>query len=96
MWGPAIEMVRVVRLSVNLSHANISETKRDGHMVTRKFEWETGLPDSESAIRFAIGLFRHFGCFWVGTSPFSDKNGPVGLVNVVNGSVDWIWNNLPV
>jgi len=38
MWGPAIAKVRVVRPSVCLSHANISETKRDRRMVTRKLE----------------------------------------------------------
>jgi len=48
-------MVHVVRPSVCLSHVNISETKRDRRMVTGKFEQESGLPDSESAIRFAIG-----------------------------------------
>jgi len=36
MWGPAIVMVRVFRPSVCLSHANISETKRDRRVVTRK------------------------------------------------------------
>jgi len=55
MWGPAIAMVRVVHPSVRLSHDNFSETKRDRHMVTRKLEFETELPDLESAIRFAIG-----------------------------------------
>jgi len=34
MWGPAIVMVRVVCPS--LSYANISKTKRDSCMVTRK------------------------------------------------------------
>jgi len=34
VWGLAVVMVRVVRLSVCLLHANISETKRDRHMVT--------------------------------------------------------------
>jgi len=38
--------------------------------------------DSQSEVRF-----RHFGCFRVGTLFHSDRNGPVGLVNVVNGSV---------
>jgi len=38
MWGPAIVMVRVVCPSVCVSHANISESKRDGCMVTRKLE----------------------------------------------------------
>jgi len=43
MWGPAIVMVHVVRPSVCLSHVNISETKRDGRVVTVKHEWELGL-----------------------------------------------------
>jgi len=43
-----------VRLSVRLSLANISESKRDRLMVIRKLEWESEIPDSESAIRFAI------------------------------------------
>jgi len=38
LCGPAIVMVRVVRPSVCLSHANISETKRDKPMVTMKRE----------------------------------------------------------
>jgi len=59
-------------------------------MVTRKLEWETGLSDSESATRFAIGstvppvwLFPgwHFA--------HSDRNGAVGLVN---GSVGTVTN----
>jgi len=54
MWGPALVMVCVVRLSVCLSHANISETKRDRLMVTMKREKELGLLDSEPVIRFAI------------------------------------------
>jgi len=36
MWGPTIVLVRVVRPSAYLSHANTSETKRDRRMVTRK------------------------------------------------------------
>jgi len=40
--------------SVCLSHANISETKQDRHVVTRKLQWEIRLPNSESAIRFTI------------------------------------------
>jgi len=51
VWGPATVMVRVVCLS----HVNISETKQDRRMVTRKLKLETGLPDSESAIRFRVG-----------------------------------------
>jgi len=57
-------------------------------MVTRKLEVESGLPDSESAIRFAIG--STVPPFWVFPGchfAHSDRNGPVGLVNVVNGSV---------
>jgi len=57
-------------------------------MVTRKLEYETGLPDSESAITFAIGSTVL--PFWVFPGwhfAHSDRNGPVGLVNVVNGSV---------
>jgi len=53
--GPAAVMVRVVRPSLCLSHANISESKRNKRMhATRKLEQESGLPDPESAIRFAI------------------------------------------
>jgi len=41
MWGPAIVMIRVVRpsvrLSVCLSHANVSETKRD-RPITMKYD----------------------------------------------------------
>jgi len=36
--GTAIVMVRVVRQSVCLSHADISETRRDRPIVTRKLE----------------------------------------------------------
>jgi len=57
-------------------------------MVTRKFEQETGLPDSESAISFEIGSMVL--PFWVFTGwhfTHSDRNGPVGLVNVVRGAV---------
>jgi len=84
MWGPAIVMVCVVRPSVCLSHANISETKRDRHVVTRKLEYETELPDSESAIGstvppFWVFLRRHF--------DHADRNGPVGLVNGSVGTV---------
>jgi len=49
---------------------------------------ETPLRDSESAIRFAIG--STVPPFWVFPGwhfAHSDRNGPVGLVNVVNGSV---------
>jgi len=77
-------MVRVVRQSVCLSHANISETKRDRPMVTMKRELR--LPDSESATIFSIG--STVSPFWVFPGSFftrSDRNGPVGLVNVVNG-----------
>jgi len=55
MWGPAIVVVRIVQLSVCPSHAIISETKRDRPMFTRKLEYELGLFNSESAIRFAVG-----------------------------------------
>jgi len=77
-------MVRVVRLS----HADISETKRDRRTVTRKLEQKSWLPDSESAIRFVIGSM--YPPFWVFPGwhfTHSDRIGPVGLVNVVNGSV---------
>jgi len=60
-------------------------------MVTRKVEYETGLPDSEYAIRFAMGSMGL--PFWVFPGwhlAHSDRNGPVGLVNVVNGSVGTI------
>jgi len=70
---------------VCLSHANVSKTKRDRHMVTQKLEWETGLPVSESAIRFVIGsTVLPFPCWHFA---HLDRNGPVGLVNVLNGSV---------
>jgi len=73
--------------SVCLSHANISETKRDRRMVTRKLKQESWLSDSESAVGFAIEVrFHHFGCFRVDFA-HSYRNGRVGLVNVVNGSV---------
>jgi len=65
MWGLAIVVVHAC-----LSHANISRTKWDRCMVTRKVEWESGLPDSESSIRF-----RHFGCFRVGTLPIQTEMG---------------------
>jgi len=39
MSGPAIVMVHIVCPSVCLSHMNISETKRDRCMVTRKLEY---------------------------------------------------------
>jgi len=85
VWGPAIVMVRIVCLS----HANISETKRNRrHMVTRKRKWETGLPNLESAIRFAIEYT--VSPFWVFLGWHfvnSYRNGPVWLVNVVNISV---------
>jgi len=57
-------------------------------MVTRKREWELGLPDSESAIRFAIG--NTFPPSWVFPGrhfAHPDRNGPVGLVTVVTRSV---------
>jgi len=94
---------------------NISETKRDRHMVTRKREStlstrggrsdksrsssrakhlseshqrETCLVDSESVIRFAIGsTVVPFWMFPGWRFTRSDRNGPVGLVNVANGSV---------
>jgi len=44
-----------VCLSVCVSHANISETKRDTAMVTIKSERAVGVSDSESAIRFVTG-----------------------------------------
>jgi len=50
MWGPAIVMVHVV----HLSHANISETKRDRPMATMKCELKLELLDSESVISIAI------------------------------------------
>jgi len=46
------------------------------------------LPDSESAIRFAIG--STVSPFWVFPGwhfTHSERNGPIGLVNVLNGSV---------
>jgi len=55
-------------------------------MVTMKREYERGLPDSEFAIRFAIGsMVLPFWVFpgWHFTR--SDRHGPVGLVDVVNG-----------
>jgi len=55
MWGPAVVMVHAVCPSVCLSHANISEAKQDRHVLTKKLEYESRLPDSESAIGFAIG-----------------------------------------
>jgi len=68
--------------SVCLSHMNISNTKQDRHMVTRKLGFLIqNLPSiSQSEVQF-----RHFWCFRVS---HSDKNGPVGLVTVVNGSVE--------
>jgi len=41
-----------VRPTVCESYANISETKRDGAMVTIKHESSLEVPDSESAIKF--------------------------------------------
>jgi len=64
-------------------------------MVTTKREYEPGLPDSESSIRFAIGstvppfwMFpgRHFA--------HSDRNGLVRLVNIANGSVGTVAGQL--
>jgi len=57
-------------------------------MVTMKHKYEFGLPDSESAIRFAIG--STVPPLWVFPGwhlTHSDRSGSVGLVNVVNGSV---------
>jgi len=73
MWGPAIVMVRVVRQSVCLSHANIYETKRERHMVNRNpgFPIQNLPSDSRSEVRF-----RHFGCFRFGTiSPIQTEMG---------------------
>jgi len=57
-------------------------------MVTRKLEWEAGLPDPESAVKFAIGsTVPPFWVFLGWRFAHSDRNGPVELVNVVNGSV---------
>jgi len=56
MWGPAIVMVRVVCPSVCLSVTRkYLRKKRDRRVVTKELEKGSGLPDSESAIRFAIG-----------------------------------------
>jgi len=79
MSGPPIVMVCIVYLSIRpslcLSHANISETKRD-----RKLIQETGLSDSESAIRFIVGsMVPPFGVFPGWHFAHSDRNGPVGL-----------------
>jgi len=57
-------------------------------MVTRKVEWESGLPDSESAIRFMIG--STVAPFWVFPDwqfAHSDRSGAVGLVNGSVGTV---------
>jgi len=90
MWGPAIVIVHFVHhLSACLLHANISKTKRDRRVVTRKLEQEFGIPDSESVIRFTIGSTvppirvlscRHFvHRYWnVDVGPV---NGSVGTVN---------------
>jgi len=61
-------MDRVVRLSVCVWHANISETERDRYyyyyyyyyvelvrLVTMKLKYEITLPDSQSAVGFATG-----------------------------------------
>jgi len=57
-------------------------------MVTRKLKQKTELPDSESAIRFLIrSTVLPFWVFSGWHLAHSDRNGPVGLVNVVNGSV---------
>jgi len=49
------------------------------------------LPDLVSAIRFTIGsLVSPFWVFWGWHFAHSDRNGLVGLVNVVNGSVGTI------
>jgi len=63
------------------SHANTckSETKRELTYGTKKLEYKTGLPDSESAIRFPIGSLVYAIPGWHFTH--SDRNGPVGLVN---------------
>jgi len=53
-------------------------------MVTRKLEQETGLLDSASAIRFAIGSTVL--PFWV----FPGWHGPVELVTIVNRSVETV------
>jgi len=60
-------------------------------MVTRKLKQETGLLDSESAIGFVIR--STVPPFWVFLDSYfahSDRNRPVGLVNVVNGSVETV------
>jgi len=84
----AIVKFNVVCLSVCLSQANFSETKRDRRMVTRKLKLETGLPDSASAIRFTIATTVPPSWVFLGWQfAHSDRNGTVGSVNGSVGTV---------
>jgi len=78
LWGPAVVMVCVVRLSVCLLNANIFETKWDRHaqetwIGKRGFLIQSLPLDSRLEVRF-----RHFGCFRVGTSPIQTEMGRLG------------------
>jgi len=60
---------------------------------TRKLEQESGILESESSIRLTIG--STVPPFWVLPGwhfAHSDRNGPVGLVNAVNGSLRTVTN----
>jgi len=60
-------MARVFRPSLCVE---VSETKRNLRMVAKKLEQETGIADSESAIKFTIGsTVPPFVGLQVGTSP---------------------------
>jgi len=79
MHGPAIVMVRVVCLSLCVSHANVFETKMDIWLLGNSNR-NLGFPiqDLSSDLRAKV-RFRHFGCFRVGTSPIvtnMDNYGP--------------------
>jgi len=83
MWRPAIVMVRVVRLSV--CHTRISPKLSEIDIWLLGNSNRKLIPDSESAIRFAIGSTVL--PFWVFPGWQTARNGSVGLVNVVYGSV---------
>jgi len=82
MWGPAIVMVRVDRLSV--CHARISPKLRKidiwllGNSNRKAGFPIQNLPSFLQDLRSEI-RFRHFGCFRVGTSPIQTEMGPLAL-----------------
>jgi len=85
MCGPAIVMVRVVRMSVTSEYL-----RNSARWTYRYYETRIGNLASRCKICHHIRDRKYVPPFWVFPDwhfSHSDRNGPVGIVNVVNGSV---------